>query len=197
MNSQKVKETGRMALELGFVPILVRIDAKIPLMKGWLDTTKESAEDTFQRSKSPHNVGIITGEKSGVIVLDIEKEYLDLWKQFLLEHDTELDTLTISSGNRGIHVYFKYEKSLSDIRNGVKIKLPLENGEFALVDIRTNGAQAMFINSIHPVTKKKYVPIVGWIEHPEEDSIDVTIREMPKWLVKEIRSAQAKIGKHR
>jgi hypothetical protein len=197
MQSSKVKETGRIALELGFVPILVRIDAKIPLMKGWLGTTKESAEGTFQRSKSPHNVGIITGEKSGVIVIDVEREDLDEWDQLLKEQHAKLDTLTISSGNGGVHVYFKYKPSLSDIRNGVKIKLPLKNGEFSHVDIRTNGAQAMFINSIHPKSHKKYVPIGGWHEHPEEDAIDVNIEDMPDWLVEDIRSAQSKIGKRR
>lgn len=193
MENSLVKESAGIAFELNFIPLLLR--GKIPLFKKWTDITMEQAKETFRKSRSAHNVGILTGAPSGVIVIDIEKEYLKDWKNLLKEHGGLKDTLTIGTGDSGIHVYFNYYPELADIRNGAKIKIPYDEGKIAYIDIRTTGGNAVWLYSIHPETGKEYLPIAGWHEH--DDQIDIDTIDMPQWLIDAIREAQSKIGRGR
>jgi hypothetical protein len=193
MNSRDVKENGLLFIDIGWIPIL--LNGKVPFRPGWQRTTRESAEKTFEKVKGSHNIGIVTGESSGIIVIDVEKDDLKDWDDLVSLHGGLPKTLTVKTGGGGIHVYFKYSPELSTIRNGVKIKLPLGDEKKASVDIRTTGGQVVAIGSIHPDTGEKYTPIEGWGEMGEDISIDIA--DMPGWLADLIRSEQSKIGRGR
>jgi hypothetical protein len=189
--AERTRKYAEYALDLGFVPILLRPGSKIPLRVGFLRTTPEEAEQTFKNIKSEHNIGILTGEASGIVVIDIEKKDLAEWEKLLSQHPKLPETLTVRTGGGGLHLYFLFDELTRPIRNGVKIKLPINEKEYAPVDIRTSGGQVLWVGDIHPETGKKYVPINGW----HIDQGEVVVSKMPEWLRDEIVLAQSKIGR--
>jgi hypothetical protein len=82
------------------------------------------------------NVGIATGEKSGVFVIDIDspEAEIELYKKFKIPN-----TYTVNTG-RGKHLYFKYDPN-RPIRNGTNI---IDN-----VDIRGDGGYVAGAGSNH------------------------------------------------
>lgn len=189
MDLQKTKKYAQLAIDLEFVPILLRPNSKIPLRPGFLETTLEDAQKTFDNINRGHNIGILTGKASHIIVLDIEKDDLPKWEQLLEEHGGLKETLTVRTGGGGIHVYFQLTSSTEIIRNGVKIKLPLGDGTYSRIDIRTTGGQVLWIGDVHPETGNLYLPISGFSEE------EVILRPMPKWLSEMIIKAQSLIGR--
>lgn len=188
LNSEYTKHFAETAIDFGFVPILLR--GKIPLRKGWTNTTLQEAKEIFSKIKSFHNIGILTGIPSGIIVIDVEKAELPEWNELLEEHKKLKETFTVKTGGGGLHLYFSLD-DLEMIRNGVKIKIPLENKKFSKFDVRTTGGQVVFIGSIHPETGKVYKPIKGFTEKDGEIET-ITIQKMPKWLSSNIIQAQKK-----
>jgi Bifunctional DNA primase/polymerase, N-terminal/Primase C terminal 1 (PriCT-1) len=68
-------------------------------------------------SKWPHaNIGIPTGERSGLLVLDIDDHGSASLDALEEEHGQVPETLTVRTGGGGMHTYFKYPAG-SGIRN--------------------------------------------------------------------------------
>ena len=82
------------------------------------------------------NVGIATGEKSGIFVVDIDDASAEVELRKLIDLP---DTYTVATG-RGKHLYFKYDKDR-----------PVKNGAHVIphVDIRGDGGYVAGIGSNH------------------------------------------------
>jgi len=203
MNRDKeyTKKYANIALNLGFVPILILPNSKRPMFAGWPNITSSEAEKTFNKIRSFHNIGIITGKASGIVVLDIEKADLDDWYELLEQHPKLKETLTVRTGGGGLHIYFDYDSRTEKIRNGVKIKLPITENKFAKVDVRTTGGQVLWIGDVHPETGKTYKVISGVEQFENQETGELEdeyiISPMPKWLANAIIEAQSKIGRRR
>ncbi|MHB1910062.1 MAG: bifunctional DNA primase/polymerase [Nitrososphaerales archaeon] len=189
----ETKQYADLAFELDFIPILLRPGtSKIPLRPGWTNTTKEEAQLTFSKIKNGHNIGILTGKPSHIIVLDIEEENLPNWFKLLAMHPP-IYTFTVESSGGGRHYYFQYDDNnpqLDQIINGVKRKLPVGK-EDALVDVRTTGGQISWVGNYSPDVQRSYRVIEGYDGYTG----DVTFARMPKWLVEGILHAQSQVGK--
>ena len=108
------------------------------------------------------NVGIATGEKSNIWVLDIDQKDkgLDTLKELETEHG-EIITRKIRTGGGGVHFYFSYQPGF---KNNVSI-LPG-------VDIRTDGGYVIAPPSVH-ANGKAYEVIK-----------DIEPLPAPEWLIK-------------
>ena len=95
-------------------------------------------------SEGAHNIGIVTGRVSRVVVVDLDSEEAIEWAK----GNIDTDTLTVKTG-KGYHLYYTYPKGI-DIPNKVKL-----NGMG--IDIRGNGGYAVAPPSTHKDGKQYYI----------------------------------------
>ena len=179
--SQAVKiDTARRYLARGWSLLPLRSQDKRPLV-AWepLQSSHPSAEqvaDWFGRWPDA-NIGIVTGEISNLIVLDIDPKHggdasLDrLERQF-----GQLPaTIEVTTGGGGHHFYFAHHGGLIRSRTG------LAQG----VDLRGDGGYIVAPPSIHP-SGHPYLWAVG---HSPED---VALAALPRWILLESGGSRAR-----
>jgi hypothetical protein len=113
------------------------------------------------------NVGLLTGEAPGLVVLDFDfpaggEATLNEWRG--RHGDGWLDTAAVRTGGGGIHLYYQYPEGL-DIRNSVR---KIGGG----VDVRANGGYVAAPPSLH-ASGRRY----EWLN-------DLEPAAMPDWLLK-------------
>lgn len=168
-----------VAKNAGFVPVL--LSGKVPVRPGWQKKTLETC-GTFNSARAGQNIGVLTGSSSGIIVLDIEKNELDLWEEEVKKHEPIGKTLTVQTGRGGLHIYFTYDERVKHLRNAVKT--PSQP-----FDLKTTGGQVVWINS---KTESKYVPIAGFEVRKEngEETVYIDLVPMPNWLIEMFTARQ-------
>ena len=158
------------AFDMGYVPHL--LIGKKPLMVGWADLTMETCRkqilDAYKEGID-YNIGVVCGEPSKIIVVDVDKDDagLELWFSFL-EIYGPIDTFTVKTGS-GFHYYFKYDDKTKVLKNMTRAI----DGKG--IDIRTNRGQVVFVGSIHPEKKTEYT-----VYHEPQVNKNA---EMPDWLL--------------
>lgn len=160
----------RLLEYLGMRWVIHPCNGKVPVIKGWNKlTTNVSKVAVDKHYKEYSNWGVLTGNISNIIVLDIDSKDkgVEFWNG-LIERHNEIYTRKIQTGSGGYHYYFKYEDWMSVLKSRAKIKV---NGESYGIDLKTNGGQIILDESIHPDTRKKYSLIYN-----------VPIITMPEWL---------------
>ena len=172
--SQAVKiDTARRYLARGWSLLPLRSQDKRPLV-AWepLQSSHPSAEQVADwfGCWPDANIGIVTGEISNLIVLDIDPKHggdasLDrLERQF-----GQLPaTIEVTTGGGGHHFYFAHPGGLIRSRSG------LAQG----VDLRGDGGYIVAPPSIHP-SGHPYLWAVG---HSPED---VALAALPRWILLE------------
>ena len=119
------------------------------------------------------NIGIVTGQISNLVVLDIDPRHggdeslADLTRRF----DSLPPTLTARTGGGGRHFYFAAPADPIPIRSRV--------GLAPGVDVRAEGGMVVAPPSIHP-SGQRY----GWI--PGKDA-NTDLAPLPSWVVRLIR----------
>jgi hypothetical protein len=122
-----------MIKDFGFSVIPIIPKDKKPSIPSWIEFQKRRMTDTEvdEYFKSNSNIALITGEISGVDVLD-----LDSYKQTF--KDIEIDSpLKVSTPRGGTHLYFKHKEGLR----------PQVNYESA-IDLRTDGSYVLIPPSV-------------------------------------------------
>lgn len=80
----------------------------------------EQIEKWFGENSSPSNIGIVTGERSGITVIDIDtaddKGGAETWAEIVKEHG-EPQTLIAQTGSGGMHLIFAYNSALKTASN--------------------------------------------------------------------------------
>lgn len=111
---------------------------------GFKDATLDLAQIKrwFKPRAVPWNIGIMTGKKSGLTVIDIDmgpgKVGAETWKALTKEHD-EPETLRSQTGSGGRHLFFAYIDALKTGNNRL--------GQH--VDVKNNGAYVTVAPSRH------------------------------------------------
>lgn len=99
-------------------------------------------EEWFGKDAPPANIGVVTGEISGITVLDIDvgegKFGAESWAEAIKDHG-EPDTLMAETGSGGMHVIFAYNSALKTASN------VLGKG----VDCRNDGGYIVAAPSLH------------------------------------------------
>lgn len=118
------------------------------------------------------NIGIATGKKSGIVVIDIDPRHGGNETLLeLIENNGPLpDTLKVITGGGGQHLYFKYPghplRSRSNIWPGI--------------DVRADGGFVVAPPSVH-VSGMKYV----WED--QADPSGMPLADLPEWILLQLR----------
>lgn len=146
-------------LDLGFSIIPISPDKK-PLIE-WKKyqkqkATREEIENWFSKSPSI-NIGIVTGEISGIVVIDIE---------YGGETGNLPPTVISKTGGGGYHFFYKYPGV--KVKNGVRVR--------ELTDIRGDGGYVVVPPSLH-TSGNNY----EWVVSPD----DAEFGELPHWVIEQ------------
>ena len=104
-----------------------RHPGKCPLLKGWTSkaTTDEATIRLWWARWPDANVGILTGEASDLLVIDIDNRHggAESWRRLEAEHGPLAQTPTVQTGD-GVHRYYQYEDI--GVKNGALIAPGIE-----------------------------------------------------------------------
>ena len=172
---QRSLEAAKHYLALGWSVLPLRRRAKRPLIR-WehLQHKRPSAEEISEwfRRWPDANIGIVTGEISNLIVLDIDPKHGGDSMLGQLEQKFGMlpDTVEAVTGGEGRHLYFAHPFGLARNRTG------LAQG----IDLRGDGGYIVAPPSIHP-SGRPYKWAAG--RSPEE----ITLAPLPRWMLVPVR----------
>ena len=168
---------------------------KRPVLKSWKYLQKERASDEQLElwfKKKDTNIGIITGEISGITVIDV-----DSYQKNHTPYDKFPETYTVKTGNGGFQLYYQHQEGLTisanaypnlpgiDIRgNGGYVVAPPSVTSYEKDGKQSGGAYevikdiplAPFPIHLFPKHKAKPREIVGVPIHSRNDSLFTLIR---------------------
>jgi hypothetical protein len=179
------KKIAQLALEYlrrGWSVIPVRPHDKRPAIR-WLEyqhrlASEDEIKDWYQRWPDG-NVGIVTGEVSGLVVLDIDPKHDgdSSLAELIQEHGPLPHTIEAISGGGGRHVYFAHPGGI--VRN----KVGLVPG----IDLRGDGGCVVAPPSVHASGK-----CYSWLQG--HDPQHTTLAPSPIWLLREATGVQQRLG---
>lgn len=144
----------------GLYCIPVAPKSKRPMLLDWVKNCSINEKQlTYWFDGNDNNIGIVTGKKSGVIVIDIDvKDNVDGHKS-IAEIESKLnsylpETVTSKTQSGGLHLWFSYPRGVENITGKIGI-LPG-------VDIRADGNQVI----VYPSKGEKGE--YNWIKPPFE-----------------------------
>jgi hypothetical protein len=144
---------------------------KKPLTKrGFHDATRDvtAIEQAWRKNPSP-NIGMATGDASGIWVLDVDGPAGEASLKALQDHHGTLPpTVAGLTGGGGRHLLFRYQGE--PIRNTV-------SGLGEGLDVRATGGYIIVPPSIHPETGAEY----QWDAKLHPDLADIA--DAPPWLI--------------
>lgn len=150
-----------------------KILGKAPTKRNWQVLTEVSRYEEFGINGRRQNAGLITGDETRLIVVDVDNQSIFSEKYQLPE------TLTVRTG-KGFHHYFKIPDNYP---KGVLKCKSIQGSGF---DIRANGGYVVAPGSIHAQTKKTYRII-------DENA---PLAEAPEWIL-ELSKGAVKENKER
>ena len=110
------------------------LNGKKPILKGWQNRPRATGADLIRWVEAGHNLGLLTGKASGLIVIDIDEQ------KGGRRPDGLPDTVEVLTGGGGRHLYYQTPEG---VKNSV--------GELAAhVDVRSDGGQVVFVGSVPP-----------------------------------------------
>lgn len=149
--------------------VVIPVNKKIPLVKGWQNSTVPTPDEVEQwwNLYPTANVGIVTGERSGLVVLDVDLKSngFDTLSKLESEHGKLPETLSVTTGGGGRHYYFKYPAT----------KIGNSAGKIGQgLDIRGDCGQVVAPPSMHESGN----------EYKWDNGVDPA--ELPQWLLDKI-----------
>ncbi len=142
--------------------VFIPIEGKAPRVKDWPNHPGLSPEGVARLLAAGQNVGLLTGERSGrLLVVDIDGE----------RPEGLPDTVTVKTGSGGTHLYYTVPEGV-DIPKANKV-----NHVAPGVDIRYTGGQVVYPGSVHPGTGALY----EWA--PGKAPGEIPMAEVPGWVI--------------
>jgi hypothetical protein len=181
----ELSEAASRYARMGLAVIPLEPKGKIPMFKNWPEVaTNDLGIVTRWWTRNPYaNVGIATGQKSRIFVVDIDpdKGGIDSYESLVLKHGRFPDTWQTMTGRPpGFHMYFRYPNFRVENAAGI----------FPGIDIRGDRGQVVAPPSIHP-NGNRY----EWDGAREIENIEIP--EAPGWLLEALqgKSEQTKSDK--
>jgi hypothetical protein len=117
------------------------------------------------------NIGILTGKKNNLLVLDIDikDNGMKLWN-IINKNYPSFKTPTVKSPGGSLHFYFKYNKNIPNMN-----RILVDNKKIGW-DLKSDGSIVTSPPSIYPNTNKRY----KWL--PGLSLNDLKPITIPKWL---------------
>jgi P4 family phage/plasmid primase-like protien len=205
LNVPETEQMYKEACEFGFEPIMLDGISKHNNIKNCFTLPPETIRGMFEKSDSAtgNNVGILTGERSRVIVIDVDtqNEGVENWNDLLdkymgTEDYDELNTPYVVTPSGGYHFYFLYEhETMRHLTKYTDVFKTVEEGCEG-IDLLCNKATLVYPGSVYPYCKRSNAARMGkcgctrnsqcrfagrtykWEVSPREQ----TIKKMPTWL---------------
>lgn len=141
---------------------------------GFKDASDEPAQVKALWKNNSSNIGIVTGEASGIIVIDVDMHGIDgkaeLEKLFKKYNVTGFPiTPQCKTGGGGLHYYFKYNSSLNRTK------------KLTGIDVKSNGGYVLAAPSNH-----KSGNFYSWLYHPKDNPL----AEIPQWFIDALMDAK-------
>ena len=149
---------------------VIPMQGKRPALRSWKEfqgrrPTLEELKGWFaQRPVKQHNLGVVTGAVSDIVVMDFDS--LTLGRDWLEQHPTPL---VVQTGNGGMHLYYRHPGYA--VTNRVRVGAQAH-------DVRADGGVCVLPPSIHPITGKAY----QWVTPIHEISLDEVPLFDSSWL---------------
>lgn len=155
--TEMIKGECKKYLDMGLSLVPAPYKSKGAIIKDWNNNpyTQYSQIEELLKQKEEINIGILTGEKNHLLVIDIDvikngkneqtEDSMISYNKLQKIYGILPDTVTTISGSGGLHKYFR-------IPNGIKIKSKANffGKEFLGIDIKCEGGKIMAPPSIHP-----------------------------------------------
>lgn len=140
--------------------------------------TSAQVEQWFGAARRP-NLGVVTGEVSNLVVIDVDVRHGGSHSLALLEleHGNLPDTVEAKTGGGGRHLYFSHPGGVVHNRVG------LAPG----IDVRGDGGCVVAPPSLHP-SGQRY----EWL--PEHSPGETELESLPGWLLRFVRPSAARPG---
>lgn len=139
---------------------------KAPYLTSWPKKALCSADKAAHWLSNGRNLALVTGQRSGVVVVDVDPRNGGERGLYDLEnaHGKLPDTLTCNTGGGGLHLYFRHY-------DGARTSKPAEG-----IDYQVDRRCVIVPPSVHPDTRNPY----QWASDPGQ----TTIAELPEsWRV--------------
>jgi hypothetical protein len=173
--AQSAAAAGRYRDSLGWSSIPLRCRSKAPkLPKGHPYLSRRATEEEFARFDFRHNVGVVTGKVSGIVVLDD-----DDGGETLRSLGVHVPPGPTVKTRRGHQHYFRYPEGFDRVPT-----FYLDEGTG--LQVKADGGYVAAPPSIHP----SGVPY-EWVVSPREAEIP----EAPEWLISRVREHVERFGK--
>lgn len=145
---------------------------KKPMVK-WADmaTTEDNMLTGWWETTPNANIGIACGKRSGIVVVDVDKDHdgYDSLTDLILKYGPLPETPVSKTGSGGEHIFFKHPGF--EIRNSAG---KLGKG----IDIRGDGGYVVAPPSLHP-NGQQY----QWVVKPSQ----TPLADMPEWMIEILR----------
>lgn len=137
-------EASLLYAEKGLHVIPIAYGDKKPVIKDWVENStvdKEQLKAWF--SEDELNIGVVTGEKSNIIVIDIDTKTDGDGRQSVALQESKIGflppTVTARTQRGGLHLFYRYPKGIGKITGKI--------GLLPNVDIRADGNQVVVFPS--------------------------------------------------
>lgn len=187
-NSKKLGKSPTFEATLLYASLgwhIIPLSGKVPVQRDW---PNQATIDSEQLAKwfgpggqyKQHNIGMVCGPKSGVIVLDVDPRHggTESLDRLESEHGRLPDTVEAITGGGGRHVIFKHPEGLKIGNSSKRLGAGL--------DIKSAGGQIVVAPSIHPDTGREY----AW----ELSSLpgEVPLADLPPWIIAALEPDQSR-----
>lgn len=156
--------------EHGWSVFPLKANDKTPTVK-WADvcTTEANMIKGWWEFAPASNIGIATGKKSGITVLDVDASHdgYETLAALIEQYGGLPETPVAKTGGGGEHIFFKYAEGT---RNSAG---KLGRG----LDIRSEGGYVVGASSRHPNGN-----LYEWVVRPSQ----VELAEMPEWMIEKL-----------
>ena len=142
------------------------LNGKLPLLQGWQQRARMEYHELVQYAKN-RNMGLRTGQASGIVVVDIEYESPVSLEMFP-------ETVTVLTGSAGWHLYYLTSQKL---QNRVGTLRGPDGDQLPKVDLRAENGQVVYPGSIHPKTGARY----RW--SPNHSPREIAVAPLPDWII--------------
>lgn len=164
-------ETAIAFVQRGLNPIPVNPETKVPCLESWKPyeeqrVTEEEVRQWWQKSPRA-NIGVLTGQKAGFVVVDCDSEEAIRTVEGLLP-DT-LQTPAASTPRGGRHIYFQYRPGLTN-----------RSGAMQKVDVRTDGGYIITPPSKRSIGSYSWLPGLALNECPLASMPDALFNALNK-----------------
>jgi putative DNA primase/helicase len=145
-----------MYMSFRFVLVKAKKTEKRPVFSGW---TKSEFDDNTKIDSAKNNVAIVTGEKSGIFVLDVDikDNGLQWFQSFcsLNKFNYVNYTTCVITPSGGLHLYFKYDAKIG----GNRVRMKDDAGRDIGLDIRSNDGCVIAPPSKYEFGEYKFVSV--------------------------------------